>query len=300
MLTNSCGLLPVVLNSHPAPKRAWHGIFPDEDLRMTGIGPIRFVTRSRHHLRRVDPGTRSFHHDSHIIALHRVDGGHAGLGDEYVAVDGPFLALLPAGEQDINDMHGRDDAWWCAFEGTAVASAPGGARLAFAGMTQVQPRLHRVSAVQARRAETLFHELRSALAADGMDGRLTAQARLADLLALWLVTGTREADDAVTRFRSLIEERACDPACSLETLAGSLGRHADTLGAAFRSRYGCTPVACRTRLRIQRAQELLSAGGAGLAQVAKACGFPDPGYFCRVFRRHVGDTPGGWTRRFGG
>jgi AraC-like DNA-binding protein len=267
---------------------------------MPGLGPISFVTRSRHHLRRVDPGTRIFRHATHIIALHRVDGGHAGLGDEYVAVDGAFLALLPAGDQDINDMHGRDDAWWCAFEGQAVASAASGARLSFAGVTQVQSRLHRVSPVQARRAGTLFHELRSALAADGLDGRLAALARLADLLALWLATGAGEADDAVTRFRAQIEANACDPDCSLEALAGRLGRHADTLGAAFRRRYGCTPVACRTRLRIQRAQELLSAGGAGLTQVAASCGFPDPGYFCRVFRRHVGDTPGGWARRFGG
>jgi AraC-like DNA-binding protein len=267
---------------------------------MPGLGPIRFVTRSRHHLRRIDPGTRSFRHGTHIIALHQVEGGHAGLGDEYVAVDGAFLALLPAGDQDINDMHGHDDAWWCAFEGEAVSSATGGARLAFAGVEQVQPRLQRISATQARRAETLFHDLRSALAADGLDGRLTALARLADLLALWLASGAGEVDDAVTRFHALIEESACDPACSLEALAGRLGRHADTLGAAFRRRYGCTPVACRTRIRLQRAQSLLSTGGSSLAEIAASCGFPDPGYFCRVFRRHVGDTPGGWARRFGG
>ena len=222
-----------------------------------------------------------------------------GLGDERLVVTGPFLVLLPAGDADINDLHGRDEAWWCAFDGDQVRPAPGGAQVTGAGISAVLPRAHLLSGLHVRRAETLFRELQSAIAADGLGGRLTALARLGDLLALWVATGSAQADDAVERFRGAIEADACDAGCSLEALARQHGRHPDTLSAAFRRRFGCTPVAFRTRVRLQRARDLLAAGNQGLAGIAETCGFPDHGYFCRVFRRHAGITPGEWSKRFG-
>lgn len=265
---------------------------------MPALGPIHFITRSNRHLPRVPAGSRQFRHPHHILALHRIEGGQAGLGDEYQPVAGAFLALLPAGDRDVNDMHGRDDAWWCAFDGDGVCSVTGGAQLGWSGMTCVLPRCHSLKGVQNRQAETLFHELQVALAADGVAGRLTAQARLEELLALWVATGTPPTDDWTERFRALLEEHACRADCSLEDLARRLGRHPDVVSAAFRRRYGCTPVLFRTRLRLQLARELLIDGQTPAA-VAAVCGFADPGYFGRVFRRHVGLTPGQWSQRFG-
>lgn len=266
---------------------------------MSDLGPIRFVTRNKCHLARLPAGSRRFRHAHHIIALHRIEGGEAGMGDERVLVTGPFLALLPAGDADINDMYGRDEAWWCAFDGDQVRPAAGGAQVVCAGISAILPRAHFLGGLHARQAETLFLELQAAIAADGLGGRLNALARLADLLALWVATGSAPADDAVDRFRAMLEASAYDAGCSLEALARRHGRHPDALGAAFRRRFGCTPVAFRTQVRLQRARDLLAAGDLDLAGIADACGFPDRGYFCRVFRRHVGITPGDWKRNFG-
>ncbi|RIH39522.1 AraC family transcriptional regulator, partial [Shigella dysenteriae] len=35
-------------------------------------------------------------------------------------------------------------------------------------------------------------------------------------------------------------------------------------------------------------------------EVAQRCGFPDSDYFCRVFRRQFGLTPGEYSARFQG
>lgn len=265
---------------------------------MSGLGPIRFVTRHIAHLRRVPAGTRAFRHPHHIIALHRVEGGSVGLGDERADAAGASLVLLPAGDDDINDMSGHDDAWWCAFDGAAVASARGGARLAVHGCAATLRRLHRLDAAGARRAAGLFLDLRAAHRAGTPAAGLAALARLADLLALWLESGVEARHDAVDGLHALLERHACDADLSLADLARRLGRSPEPLSEAFRRRFGRTPVAHRAALRMQRARDLLARGGQPLAAVAAACGLPDPGYFCRVFRRHAGCAPGAWARRF--
>lgn len=45
------------------------------------------------------------------------------------------------------------------------------------------------------------------------------------------------------------------------------------------------------RVRIERAQELLLSTSMGVRQIAEACGYDDPKYFMRVFKRFSGLTP---------
>nr|WP_313903862.1 helix-turn-helix domain-containing protein [Rhizobium leguminosarum] len=52
----------------------------------------------------------------------------------------------------------------------------------------------------------------------------------------------------------------------------------------------------RTRERVSRAQVLLRASNAPLAEVAIACGFADQSHFTRVFSTIVDATPGNWRR----
>jgi len=44
-------------------------------------------------------------------------------------------------------------------------------------------------------------------------------------------------------------------------------------------------------IRIERAKELLSEPGASIKQVSAACGYPDPNYFSRLFKKVTGSTP---------
>lgn len=59
----------------------------------------------------------------------------------------------------------------------------------------------------------------------------------------------------------------------------------------FRREYGTSPVAYRNRLRIRRAQELLSEGSCTVAEAAYACGFENVGYFCRCYKSITGERP---------
>ena len=59
---------------------------------------------------------------------------------------------------------------------------------------------------------------------------------------------------------------------------------------------GKTPVAYLENLRIQRAKELLIKTDRSLANIAIECGFSSQAYFCAVFRRACGMTPGNYRR----
>lgn len=77
---------------------------------------------------------------------------------------------------------------------------------------------------------------------------------------------------------------------ALAELAGCTPQH---LCRAFRARYGTTPVALASDLRLTRAARLLHSGLAP-AQVAQRCGWADQRQFARVFRARFGSTPAGW------
>lgn len=52
-----------------------------------------------------------------------------------------------------------------------------------------------------------------------------------------------------------------------------------------------TPAEYRRRLRISCAEDLLLSGQYTLSQIALQCGYPDPAYFSRMFRKTLGVTP---------
>lgn len=60
----------------------------------------------------------------------------------------------------------------------------------------------------------------------------------------------------------------------------------------FRRSEGVSPAAWITDLRLRQATRLLRDGDLSIAAVASRCGYADPAYFCRVFRRLFGVSPG--------
>lgn len=58
----------------------------------------------------------------------------------------------------------------------------------------------------------------------------------------------------------------------------------------FKKHTGLTPVEWLTRFRIAKATELLRSGTA-VAATARQCGFTDPSFFARVFRKQTGRSP---------
>ena len=53
-------------------------------------------------------------------------------------------------------------------------------------------------------------------------------------------------------------------------------------------------------VRLAQARMILQKYHLSIHEVAQRCGFPDSDYFCRVFRRQFGLTPGEYSARFQG
>ena len=64
-----------------------------------------------------------------------------------------------------------------------------------------------------------------------------------------------------------------------------------TFYRAWRNEFGITPVAYLTRLRIDRAKQLLADPERSVTDVAASVGFGSVSHFIRVYREHVGTTP---------
>ena len=66
---------------------------------------------------------------------------------------------------------------------------------------------------------------------------------------------------------------------------------------AFRASFGCTPQQYVIRMRIQRAQHLMSMCSDSLREIAAECGFTHPSHFSHCFSSVVGERPSEWRAR---
>jgi len=62
----------------------------------------------------------------------------------------------------------------------------------------------------------------------------------------------------------------------------------------FKSQLGLSPIAYRHKIRIEQAK-LLLAGGYSVTETAGKVGYTDIFYFCRMFKKRCGDTPGNFA-----
>ncbi len=107
---------------------------------------------------------------------------------------------------------------------------------------------------------------------------------------------TRHRGQLARQILRRIETDFADPDLSPERLAAELGiskRYLQQLLAGS----GTSFVQELTATRLDRASDMLSdrrAGGLSVGEIAFRCGFFDPGYFARAFRKRFGRTPSEW------
>lgn len=65
-----------------------------------------------------------------------------------------------------------------------------------------------------------------------------------------------------------------------------------TLRRIFLAETGMPPKDYISSLRLERAKMLLRGGAVEVCEAAQLCGFDDPSYFSRFFKKHTGITPG--------
>ncbi|WP_201753938.1 AraC family transcriptional regulator [Micromonospora rubida] len=98
------------------------------------------------------------------------------------------------------------------------------------------------------------------------------------------------------------DELLADPALlgePTQAYARRLGVSVRHLNETVPRATGATPAQLIRRARVLEAKRLLAQTDLTVARIAARLGFADAPYFCRFFRREVGDTPGGFRRHSG-
>ena len=89
-----------------------------------------------------------------------------------------------------------------------------------------------------------------------------------------------------------------DDDLSVPALARRAAMSPRTFARTFRAEVGTTPAAFVRASRVEAARRLLEGSDAGMADVARACGFGTVETMHRAFRRTVHTTPGPYRRHF--
>jgi AraC-like DNA-binding protein len=85
----------------------------------------------------------------------------------------------------------------------------------------------------------------------------------------------------------------------MDAVASAVGIPRKQFYSQFRQETGMTPNDWLQRLRLRRAEELLLSTNLTVESIALELGYPGAAYFCRVFRKYLGSTPGQFRRDAG-
>ncbi len=154
----------------------------------------------------------------------------------------------------------------------------------------------RVRAAHRILSPATLNELHALLSRVPRKGRLT----LADYPAiLAVVARLLEPSPAAPIAAPTLFEKLRDQvggAASVGKVARNFGYHPDHLCRKLKRESGLGLRALRDRVRLEAAEAALGTA-ATVAEAAVQCGFDDPNYFARWFRRHTGSTPRAWRAR---
>lgn len=137
---------------------------------------------------------------------------------------------------------------------------------------------------------TAYHKDGIARAARLKGLLLTCLAELVEIVTGQELTVQKEHYKVVL-CKQLVGARLGEPSLSVTSLAAWVQCSPDYLSNLFHQETGERLTGYINRQRIQRAQHLLKATSLNISEVAWACGYSDPGYFIRIFRRSNGLTP---------
>jgi len=97
--------------------------------------------------------------------------------------------------------------------------------------------------------------------------------------------------------KAYLEQHYHKEEVTLLSVAESMGVSQSHLSREFAKYVGEPPVRYLTKLRLEKAAELLCATELGMEEVSRECGFGDVNYFGKVFRKYMKMAPGEFRRQ---
>jgi AraC-like DNA-binding protein len=134
-------------------------------------------------------------------------------------------------------------------------------------------------------------QLQNAAQRDLHDAIVDEGAGYAKVLAFRDVQGGKRVPAVIERARDFIEQHFHEPGLSLQEVAEYVHLSANHFSSIFSSAAGETFKEYVTRLRIERAKELLRGTEQSAADICYAVGYSDPHYFSAAFKKATGMSP---------
>lgn len=127
-------------------------------------------------------------------------------------------------------------------------------------------------------------------------------AALGDLIVSYVVVFRSNTvySKPVEQIRNSIRGHYADPRFALDQVIRELPFHYDYLRKLFKKEVGSSPLEYLTSLRMQAAEKILTAmwtNEYSISEVAQMCGYEDPLYFSRVFKKTFGSSPTAFVGR---
>ncbi len=158
-----------------------------------------------------------------------------------------------------------------------------------------------VRAIRAKNSEGLFDAVRRASAyfKGNFAEKGVILAAYGNLIAAFVTaySGGKEYSPVVAALMDSIDANFGDPLYSLENAIRALPLNYDYIRKMFLKETGVTPHEYLTRKRMERARDIILSGATNrysqytVSQIAEACGFTEPLYFSKVFKKYFGVAP---------
>lgn len=224
-------------------------------------------------------------------------GTFAPAGQAPVSLQAGDLFILPKGVACFYQAD-FDDPWsyfWVGMSGMQIGKILQNSKLADKFyLRQVQDSGFYKSLCQ------LFHSLhmRESLASNMLTESLLYQTFYQ--LLVDYPTGKRQqsglADDYFIAAMTFLGDNFGDPACSVSELCQHLGLSRSYVYNLFKNKTDLSPQQFLTKLRMERAKELLSNSDLNVQSISHFVGYNDSFTFSKAFKRHEGLSPKSWRQ----
>ncbi len=213
--------------------------------------------------------------DYHIIY---VSSGEVRVGERSLK-NGDFCLFFPKTPQSYTYLPSEHSLYyWCHFTGRTVEALLAENRLSEGVYTDNGRK---------QETDTLFTLIYDA--ARRSDGLNSKYLHLLFSALLSLLSSRIEAAYPYKRAVEMLEDITAE--VSVQELAKMYKVSIPHFIRSFKQSYGATPCQYRISCQLALARNLLQDTALPLSAVAEECGFSDPFYFSRLFKRHTGISP---------